>query len=97
MEENNVSVSKRYLQTSDFFQRVDSGTISALLRIQKFPLDIVFFNHPLSNNRHQGKIPSYVNWLQNTFLFFKKYQVDLILFTNHTAHTYHTKQIFPPK
>ena len=38
-----------------------------------------------------------VIWLQNTFFFFKKYEVDLILFVNHSAHTYDTKQIFPPQ
>jgi hypothetical protein len=54
------------------------GTLSELLRIQKRPLDIVFSNHPWSNNGHQGKITLYVNWLQNTIFFFKKYQVDLI-------------------
>jgi hypothetical protein len=36
----------------------------------------------------------YVNWLQNTLFFFKKYQVDLILFANHSAHTSNIKIIF---
>jgi len=40
MEENNVSVSKRYLQTSDFFQRVDSGTISGIEVSGKVVIDV---------------------------------------------------------
>jgi len=40
------------------------------------------------------KITSDVNWLQNTFVFFKKYQVDLIQFANHSAHTFNIKIIF---
>jgi hypothetical protein len=39
---------------------------------------------------------SFTNWPQNTVFFIKKYQVDLILFTNHSAHTYNTIKIFPP-
>ena len=38
-----------------------------------------------------------VIWLQNTIFSFKKYQVDLILSANHSAHTSNIKLIFPPK
>ena len=61
--------------------------LSGQPKIQKRPLGIVFSNHFLSINRHQEKITSAVNWLKNTFFFLKKYQVDLILFANHSAHT----------
>jgi hypothetical protein len=73
------------------------GTISTLLNIQKRPLDIAFSNHPLSKNRHQGKTTSPVNGFQNTFFFFKKYRVNLILFANHSEHTFNRRIIYPPK
>jgi hypothetical protein len=39
---------------------------------------------------------SFTNCPQKTVFFIKKYQVDLILFTNHCAHTYHNINISPP-
>ncbi len=73
-----------YFSSQKFCRIAAIGTISALLSIQKRPLDIVFPNHLLYNNWHQGEITSDVNRIQNTFFFFKKYQVALILFTNYS-------------
>jgi hypothetical protein len=43
------------------------------------------------------KITSGVNWLQNTFFFFMKYEVDPMFFAIHNGHTSNIKVMFTPK
>ena len=78
------------------FSICDHGTISQVLLDEGYPQYIGVPNNPVPDIKTQeDTLWRNFIWLQNTFFFFKKYQVDLILSADHSLHTSNIKIIIP--
>ena len=78
------------------FSICDHGTISQVLLDEGYPQYIGVPNNPVPDIKTQeDTLWRNFIWLQNTFFFFKKYQVDLILSAHHSPHTSNIKINIP--